>query len=65
MLFRSVGGSELPYSACGVYILVDAESKDTLSNLQKKRLSDLVKMLHEDYADIVEEEFKDELQRTD
>ena len=44
---------------------MDAESKDTLSNLQKKRLSDLVNMLHEDYADIVEEEFKDELQRTD
>lgn len=64
--FEAVGGSELPYSACGVYILVDAESKESLSALQKKRLDDLIQMFHEDYADIVEEEFnKDELQRTD
>ena len=61
--FEAVGGSELPYSACGVYILVDMALK-ALSNLQKKRLDDLVKMLHEDYADIVEEELKDELQRS-
>lgn len=45
---------------------MDAESKEALSSLQKKRLDDLVQMFHEDYADIVEEEFNtDELQRTD
>ena len=59
--FEAVGGSELPYNECGIYILVDAESKNDLSRLQTNRLEDLRAMFVEDYGDIKEE---NELQRT-